>query len=55
MAIEILSIPEEHLKDVILVIEAGLKVKSDKIDVVTIYNLKRWIKEEKKYLKYMSL
>ena len=51
MSKEILAIPEEHLKDVILVLKTGLRAKHNSIDVVVEYNLKSWIKQQEKYLK----
>jgi hypothetical protein len=55
MASEILSVPEEHLADVIAVIRAGLAVThKSNIKPVVLRNLARWCKEESDYLKKLA-
>jgi hypothetical protein len=48
MASETLSVPEEHLEDVIKVLREGLKHVKVKREVAT--QLKRWCDEEQHYL-----
>lgn len=52
MASEILSVPEESLREVIAVIRAGLRATKDCVDVSkdTRKQLKKWCDEEEEYL-----
>lgn len=53
MTNEILSVPEEHLAEVIKVIRAGLKALGNEVDVVVEHALNKWCKEEE-YLKELK-
>lgn len=54
MASEILSVPEEHLQDVIKVIRCGLEDCKYMISSETRKQLKKWCDDEEKYLKKLS-
>lgn len=51
MAREILSVPEEHLADVIYVIRRGLQSTKKGIDKEVFEMLTKWCDEEEEYLK----
>lgn len=48
MAVDVLYVPEEHLREVIKVIRAGLK--HTKVSKDASRNLLKWCKEEEEYL-----
>lgn len=50
MALETLSIPEEHLADVINVIRAGCHLRHDQIDPEVYARLTQWCNDEDDYL-----
>lgn len=54
MASEILSVPEEHLEDVIYVIRRGLQSTKKGIDKKVFEQLTKWCDEEEEYLKRLS-
>ena len=54
MASEILSVPEEHLEDVIYVIRRGLASTTKAIDPSVVKQLTKWCNEEEAYLKRMA-
>lgn len=49
MAREVLSVPEEHLQEVIRVIRYGLNVAGTSISIETHEQLKKWCEEEEAY------
>lgn len=49
MATELLSIPEEHVEDVIKVIETGLSYQRGEINKVVFRNLTKWCREMTEY------
>ena len=52
MTKEILSVPEEHLKDVIYIIRLGIGGSVEgEVSKEVIYNLSKWCDEEEEYLK----
>lgn len=57
MASEILSVPEEYLKEVIKIIRAGVKAcnsgKSE-VSAVVEHNLLQWCKDEEAYLRKLN-
>lgn len=54
MASEILSVPEEHLEDVIRVIRRGLEFTKKSIHKDVCKQLKKWCDEEEEYLKRLN-
>lgn len=54
MASEILSVPEEHLEDVIYVIRRGLASTKRSIDKSVFDQLTKWCDEEEEYLKRLK-
>ena len=52
MAVEILSVPEEHLREVIQVIRAGLQQVA--VDMDTRSALEEWCDAEESYLESIS-
>jgi hypothetical protein len=54
MASEVLSVPEEHLEDVIYVIRRGLASTKKGIDKAVFEQLTKWCDEEAEYLKRMK-
>jgi hypothetical protein len=53
MATEILSVPEDHLLEVIKVIRAGLKATKDDKNITpeTRQQLTKWCRDEEKYIR----
>ena len=51
MAKEILSVPEEHLEDVIYVIRRGLRSTQRSVHEDVVKSLTEWCDEEEAYLK----
>ena len=51
MASEILTVPEEHLEDVIYVIRRGLMSTKKSIHKDVLNRLTKWCDEEEEYLK----
>jgi len=51
MAIETLNIPEQYLKEVILVIRAGLDITNETISSSVKEQLTTWCDEEEEYIK----
>lgn len=54
MASETLSVPEEHLGDVIHVIRRGLQSTKKSIDKEVYEQLTKWCDEEEEYLKRLG-
>lgn len=54
MASEVLSVPEEHLADVIYVIRRGLLSTKKGIDKEVFQMLTKWCDEEEEYLKRLA-
>ena len=54
MASEILSVPEEHLEDVIYVIRRGLQFTKKGIHKDVLRQLTKWCDEEEEYLKRLA-
>lgn len=54
MASEILSVPEEHLEDVIHVIRRGLALTKKSIHKDVLKQLTKWCDEEEEYLKRLN-
>lgn len=51
MSSETLSVPEEHLADVIKIIRAGIRAEAHQIPEVVRLELTDWCDEEERYLK----
>ena len=54
MASEVLSVPEEHLEDVIYVIRRGLASTKKGIDKAVFDQLTKWCDEEEEHLKRLK-
>lgn len=54
MTSEILSVPEEHLEDVIYVIRRGLMSTQKTIDKEVYEQLRKWCDSEEEYLKRLA-
>jgi len=54
MASEVLSVPEEHLEDVIYVIRRGLQSTEKALDPEVVRALKEWCNDEEEYLKQIK-
>lgn len=55
MASEVLTVPEEHLADVIKIIRSGLTHNRDRtIDNEVCHQLKKWCNEEEEYLSRLN-
>jgi hypothetical protein len=54
MASETLTVPEEHLEDVIYIIRRGLASTKKAIDKQVIKQLTKWCDEEEEYLKRLA-